>query len=113
MIWRQLPNSCYSVHAVFLASHVLCTCLALFKPATQTYDAAQGAPAAKKGPTVVARPDAAIPGLAVQDTRDRAKQLNDDLMAEASSKRGAGPGTNGHLPPPPSQNGSSHRDHDR
>eukprot|EP00891_Asterochloris_glomerata_P002796 jgi/Astpho2/2796/Aster-00965 len=72
-----------------------------------------GAPAAKKGPTVVARPDAAIPGLAVQDTRDRAKQLNDDLMAEASSKRRAGPGTNGHLPPPPSQNGSSHRDHDR
>ena len=61
----------------------------------------------------MARPDAAIPGLAVQDTRDRAKQLNDDLMAEASSKRGAGPGTNGHLPPPHSQNGSSHRDHDR
>ena len=87
--------------------------MADFKLATENSGAVQGGPVSKKGPTVVARPDAAIPGLAVQDTRDRAKQLNADLMAEASSKRGTGPGANGHLPPPPSQNGGSHRDPDR
>jgi hypothetical protein len=43
------------------------------------------------------RPDAAVPALGIEDTRDMAKQLTDELLAEARAKGGHvdGPSTSG------------------
>lgn len=65
------------------------------------------ATAGAAAPRVKARADAAIPGLALQNTRDMAHQLDEELRAEAAAKAsaaGAVAGTSagaGGLPPPP------------
>jgi hypothetical protein len=43
------------------------------------------------------RPDAAVPALGIEDTRDMARQLNEELLAEARSKGAPedGPSTSG------------------